>query len=88
MGVYLIPLERKYKAILCLFLLESLVLIGPVEEPVEDMPEVDGKPVRLGLGKLRAFLAVGRLGGRWTTSQNQFLETSINQDAYQLFNQD
>ena len=64
MGVYLIPLERKYKAILCLFLLESCVLIGPVEEPAEDMLEVGGRPVRLGLGKLRAFRMVGRLGGR------------------------
>ena len=50
--------------ILCLFLLESSVLIGPVEEPDVDMLEVDGRPACLGLGKLRAFLAVGRLGGR------------------------
>ena len=63
MGVYLIPLEQKYKAILCLFLLESSVLIGPVEELVEDMLEVGGRPEHLGLGKPRAFLAVGHLGG-------------------------
>ena len=63
MEVYLIPLERKYEVILCLFLLENCVLTGPVEEPAEDMLEVDGKPVCLGLGKPRAFRAVGRLGG-------------------------
>ena len=63
MGVYLIPLEQKYKAILCLFLLEISVLTGPVEEPAEDMLEVGGKLERLGLGKPRAFLAVGHLGG-------------------------
>ena len=69
MGVYLIPLLLKYEAILCLFLLESSVLIGPVEEPAEDMLEEDGRLACLGLGKPRAFLAVGRLGGRWTISQ-------------------
>ena len=73
MGVYLIPLERKYEAILCLFPLE-IVLTGPVEEPAEDMLVVGGKPKRLGLGKPRAsgFLAVGRLGGRYPTRSNQF----------------
>ena len=43
------------------------VLTGPVEELAEDMLGVDGRPERLGLGKPRAFLAVGCLG-RWTTS--------------------
>ena len=70
MGVYLIPLLLKYKVIQCLLPLESFVLIGPVEEPVEGMLVVDGKPERLGLGKLRAFLAVGHLGGCWTTIQS------------------
>ena len=68
MGVYLIPLERKYEAILCL-LLESLVLIAPIEGSAKDMLGAGGKPARLGLGKPRAFLAVGHLGGHWTTSQ-------------------
>ena len=65
---YLIPLERKYEAILCLFPLE-MVLTGPVEEPASDMLEAGGKPERLGLGKPRAFLAVGRLDGRYPTNQ-------------------
>ena len=58
MGVYLIPLEQKYEAILCLLFLESSVLIGPIEELVEGMLGVDGKPACLGLGKPRAFWAV------------------------------
>ena len=70
MGVYLIPLERKYKAILCLFLLESSVLIGPVKELAGGTLGVDGRPVCLGLGKPRAFLAVGCLGGCWTTAKS------------------
>ena len=61
MGVYLIPLLLKYKVILCLFLLESSVLIGPVEEPDADMLGAVGKPERLGLGKPRAFLVSGPL---------------------------
>ena len=73
MGVYLIPLDLKYEAILCLFLLESSVQIGPVEEPDVGMLGVDGRLARLGLGKLRAFQAVGCLGGCWTTRSNQFL---------------
>ena len=60
---HLIPLDRKYEAIWCLLPFE-IVLIGPVEELALGMLEADGKPARLGLGKLRAFLAVGRLGGR------------------------
>ena len=88
MGVYLIPLEWKYEVILCLFLLESSVLIGPVEEPVEDTLGADGKPVCLGLGKLRAFLAVGHLGGCWSARSNQFLITINNKDTYHLFNWD
>ena len=72
MGVYLIPLDQKYEATLCLFLLESSVLIEPVEEFVEGMLEVGGKPACLGLGKPRAFQAV-LLGGRWTTRSSQFL---------------
>ena len=67
MGVYLIPLLLKYEVILCLFLLESSVLIGPVGEPAEDMLVADGRLECLGLGKLRAFLAVGHLGGRYPT---------------------
>ena len=67
MGVYLIPLLLKYEVILCLFLLESSVLIGPVEELVEGMLGADGKLACLGLGKLRAFLKVDHLGGYWTT---------------------
>ena len=59
---HLIPLDRKYEAILCLFLLESCVPIGPVEELVEGMLEAGGKLARLGLGKPVALLAV-RLGG-------------------------
>ena len=73
MGVYLIPLLLKYEAVLCLFPLESLVLIGPIEEPVEDMLGAGGKLACLGLGKPRVFLAVDRLGGCWTTKSNQFL---------------
>ena len=75
MGVYLIPLERKYDAILCLFLLE-IVLIGPVAESVEGMLEEDGRPERLGLGKPRAFLAVGRLGGRCPTKIKSIPQTN------------
>ena len=60
---HLIPLERKYEVIQCLFLLESSVLIGPIEEPAVGMVVVDGRLAHLGLGKLRAFRAVGRLGG-------------------------
>ena len=56
MGVYLIPLDLKYEAILCLCLLESSVLIEPVEELAVDMVEVGGRLVHLGLGKPRAFL--------------------------------
>ena len=63
MGVYLIPLLLKYEAILCLFLLESFVLIGPIEELAEGTAGADGRLAHLGLGKPRAFLAVGRLGG-------------------------
>ena len=63
MGVYLIPLEWKYEAILCLLFLESSVLIGPTVESAEDMLGVDGKLACLGLGEPRAFLAVGCLGG-------------------------
>ena len=66
---YLIPLERKYEVILCLLPLE-IVLTGPTAELAEDMLEEGGKPVRLGLGKPRAFLAVGRFGGRWTNNQS------------------
>ena len=65
-------MERKYEAILCLFPLE-IVLTGPVEELAEDRLEVGGKLECLGLGKPRAFLAVGRLGGRYPTKSNQFL---------------
>ena len=82
MGVYLIPLEQKYKAILCLFLLEISILIGPVVEPDEDMLGVDGKPEHLGLGKPRAFWAVGHLGGHYPTRSNQFLiQTNNKQDV-------
>ena len=81
---YLIPLERKYEAILCLFPLE-MVLTGPVEEPAWGMLEADGKPVRLGLGKPRVFLAVGRLGGRYPTRSNQLLVTTNNKDTYHWF---
>ena len=88
MGVYLIPLLLKYEAILCLFLLESCVLTGPVEEPDEDILGADGRPERLGLGKPRAFLAVGHLGGCWSTRSNQFLITINDKDTYHLFNQD
>ena len=72
---YLIPLEQKYEAILCLFPLE-MVLTGPVEGPAEDMLEAGGKPERLGLGKPRAFLAVGRFGGRYSTGSNQSLKNN------------
>ena len=72
MGVYLIPLEQKYEVILCLFPLE-IVLTGPVAELAKDMLEVGGKLARLGLGKLRAFLAVGHLGGHYPTRFKQFL---------------
>ena len=71
MGVYLIPLEQKYEAILCLFLLESLVLTGPIEELAKDMLGAVGKPACLGRGKPVDFWAI-RLGGRWTTSQINF----------------
>ena len=83
---YLIPLERKYEAILCLFPLE-MVLTGPVEELAEGMLGAGGKPARLGLGKPRAFLAVCclRLGGRYPTRSNQFLITINNKDTYHLF---
>ena len=70
--------------ILCLFPLE-IVLTGPVEELAEGMLEADGKPARLGLGKPRAFRAVGRLGGRYPTGSNQFLITNNNKDTYHLF---
>ena len=65
----------------------EMVLTGPVEEPVEDMPGVGGKPERLGLGKPRAFLAVccTRLGGRYPKESNQFLITTNNKDTYHLF---
>ena len=64
MGVsHLIPLDLKYEAILCLFFLESSVLIGPVEELDEGKLEEGGKPACLGLGKPVALLAV-HLGGR------------------------
>ena len=63
MGVYLIPLLLKYEVILCLFLLESSVLTGPIAELDEGMLGVDGKPAHLGLGKPRAFQAI-LLGGR------------------------
>ena len=46
---YLIPLEQKYEAILCLFPLE-MVLIGPIEEPAEGMLEAGGELAHLGLG--------------------------------------
>ena len=84
---YLIPLDRKYEAILCLFPLE-IVLTGPVEELVEGMLGVGGKPVRLGLGKLRAFLVTGRLGGRYPARSNQFLIMFNNKNTYHLLNRD
>ena len=84
---YLIPLERKYEAILCLFPLE-MVLTGPVEESVLGMLGAGGKPERLGLGKPRAFLAVGCLGGRYPTRSNQFLITSNNKNTYHLLDRD
>ena len=77
-------MEQKYEAILCLFPLE-MVLIGPVVEPVEDMLGAGGRPARLGLGKPRAFRAVGRLGGCYPTRSNQFLITINNKDTYHLF---
>ena len=63
----------------------EIVLIGPVEEPAEGILEAGGKPARLGLEKPRAFLAVGRLGGRYPTGSNQFLITINNKDTYNLF---
>ena len=84
MGVYLIPLEWKYKAILCLFPLE-IVLIGPVGELAAGMLGADGKPACLGLGKLRAFRAVGHLGGCCPARSNQFLITVNKKDTYHLF---
>ena len=83
MGVHLIPLEWKYEAILCLFPLE-IVLTGPVEELAEDMLEAGGKPEHLGLGKPRAFLAVGRLGGHCPTRSNQFLIQTDNKQNVPL----
>ena len=80
-------MERKYEAILCLFPLE-MVLTGPVEEPAAGILGVGGKPERLGLGKPRAFLAVGRLGGRYPTRLNQFLIILDNKETYHLFNWD
>ena len=56
------------------------------EEPAWDMLGAGGKPARLGLGKPRAFLAVGLLGGRYPTRSNQFLITINNKDTYHLFN--
>ena len=86
MGVYLIPLDLKYEVILCLFFLESSVLIGPTEELDEDMLEAGGRPAHLGLGKPRAFWAVGCLGGHWSTRSNRFLIQINNKDTYHLFN--
>ena len=87
MGVsHLIPLDQKYKVILCLFPLE-IVLTGPIEGPAKDMLEVGGKPARLGLGKLRAFRAVSHLGGRYPTRSNQFLIIVNNEDTHHWLNQ-
>ena len=65
-----------------------MVLIGPAAESAEDMPGADGKPVCLGLGKPRAFRAVGHLGGHYPTRSNQFLITINNKDTYHLLNWD
>ena len=52
-----------------------MVLTGPVEEPAEGMLGVGGKPACLGLGKPRAFRAVGCQGAVFMAAKFEVFPT-------------